>query len=47
LTKRLDDVTNATESTWGTIKADFEKAYAGLKDGFAQSRQWLSDKIAP
>ena len=41
------EVTNATESTWGTIKADFEKAYAGLKDGFAQSRQWLSDKIAP
>ena len=47
LTKRLDEVTNATESTWGTIKADFEKAYADLKDGFAQSRQWLSDKIAP
>jgi phage host-nuclease inhibitor protein Gam len=47
LNKRLDEVTNATESTWGTIKADFEKAYAGLKDGFAQSRQWLSDKIAP
>ena len=47
LNKRLDEVTNATESTWGTIKADFEKAYADLKDGFAQSRQWLSDKIAP
>jgi len=47
LNKRLDDVTNATESTWGTIKADFEKGYAALKDGFAQSRQWVSDKIAP
>lgn len=47
LNKRLDDVTNATESTWGTVKTDFEKAYAALKDGFTQSRQWVSDKIAP
>jgi DNA anti-recombination protein RmuC len=47
LNKRLDDVTNATESTWGTVKADFEKGYAALKEGFAKSRQWVSDKIAP
>jgi DNA anti-recombination protein RmuC len=47
LGKRLDEVANATESTWGTIKADSEKAWAALKDGFAQSRQWVSDKIAP
>jgi uncharacterized membrane-anchored protein YhcB (DUF1043 family) len=47
LNKRLEDVTTATESTWGTIKADCEKGYAALKDGFAQSRQWISDKIAP
>ena len=47
LGKRLDEVANATESTWGAIKADSEKAWAALKDGFAQSRQWVSDKIAP
>jgi uncharacterized protein involved in exopolysaccharide biosynthesis len=47
LSKRLDEVTNATESTWGTVKVDFDKAYAALKDGFAQTRQWVSDKIAP
>jgi DNA anti-recombination protein RmuC len=47
LNKRLDEVANATESTWNTIKADSQKAWAALKDGFAQSRQWVSDKIAP
>jgi hypothetical protein len=47
LSKRLDEVTNATESTWGAVKAETEKAYAALKDGFVQARQWVSDKIAP
>jgi septal ring factor EnvC (AmiA/AmiB activator) len=47
LNKQLSEVTNATSSTWGTVKADSEKAWAALKDGFAQSRQWVSDKIAP
>lgn len=47
LTKQLDKVTHATPSTWSSIKAESEKAYAALKDGLAQSRQWVSDKIAP
>jgi hypothetical protein len=47
LNKQLADVSNATASTWDTIKADSEKAFAALKDGFAKSRQWVSDKIAP
>jgi predicted nucleic acid-binding Zn-ribbon protein len=47
LTKQLDKITNATSSTWSSIKAESEKVYAALKAGLAQSRQWLSDKIAP
>lgn len=47
LDKQLGEVTNATSSTWAIIKADSEKAYAALKNEFARSRQWVSDKIAP
>ena len=47
LNKQLDDAKNATESTWDSVKNGFQKAYAATKDGFQQSRQWLSDKIAP
>ena len=47
LTQQLAEVANATPSTWDTIKADSVKAYAALKDGVTQSRQWISDKIAP
>ena len=47
LTKQLDEVKNATESTWGDVKAGFWTGYSELKDGFQQARQWLSDKIAP
>ena len=47
LTKQLDAARNATESTWGDIKAGFQKGYSELKDGFNQARQWVSDKIAP
>jgi alpha-L-fucosidase len=47
LNKQLDEASNATLSTWSVIKADTEKAYASLKDGLAQSRQAVSDKIAP
>ena len=47
LGKQLDEVKNATESTWDSVKAGSKKAYNELKDGFNQSRQWVSDKIAP
>lgn len=47
LTRQLDEVGNATESTWDSVKATSRKAYSDLKDGFNQSRQWVSDKIAP
>jgi uncharacterized phage infection (PIP) family protein YhgE len=47
LDKQLDEVKNATESAWADVKAGFKKAYRDVKEGFNQSRQWVSDKIAP
>ena len=47
LNKQLDEVKNASESTWESVKAGSKKAYAALADGFQQARQWVSDKIAP
>ena len=47
LTQRLKEAEEATESTWGEVKAGFQKRYNELKDGFQEARLWLSDKIAP
>ena len=47
LNKQLDDVKNASESTWDSVKDGFKKAYEKSKEGFQQARQWVSDKIAP
>jgi hypothetical protein len=47
LNKQLENVRNANESTWDSVKATSQKAFASVKDGFQQSRQWVSDKIAP
>ncbi len=46
MTKQLDAVRNATESTWDGIKATSQKAWDGLKDGVNASRNWVADKIA-
>ncbi len=47
LNKQLDEVKNATESTWGEVKAGFHKGVNDLKASFQNARQWVSDKIAP
>ena len=47
LNKHLDEVRNATESTWDSVQTGFRKAYDSSKNGFQQARQWVSDKIAP
>ena len=47
LNKQLDDIKNATESTWDNVKAGFKKGFSDLKEGFQNARQWVSDKIAP
>jgi ElaB/YqjD/DUF883 family membrane-anchored ribosome-binding protein len=47
LKQQLTDAQNATESTWDSVKAGSKKAYTALQNSFMESRQWLSDKIAP
>ena len=47
LSKQLDEVRNATESSWESVKTGFKKAYESSQNGFQQARQWVSDKIAP
>lgn len=47
LNTQLEETRNATESTWDSVKATSKQAYAELKDGFTQARQWVSEKIAP
>ena len=45
--KQLDRAETATASDWDNVKTGFKQAYADLKDSFDNTRQWLSDKIAP
>lgn len=47
LDTQLDGLKDATETTWDNVKAGSKKAYADMKDGFTQARQWMSEKIAP
>jgi hypothetical protein len=47
LNKQLVEVENSNESTWESVKTGSKNAYDSLKDGFHQTRQWVSDKIAP
>ena len=47
LNKQLDEVKNATESTWDSVKNGFKKGYESSKDGFQQTRLWVSEKVAP
>jgi chromosome segregation ATPase len=47
LNTQLDEARNATESTWDSVKAASQKTFDALKDGFQQSREWVSEKIAP
>ena len=47
LNRQLEAAKSATESTWYEVKSVSRKAYAELRDGFQQARQWASEKIAP
>lgn len=47
LGKQLDNIKDATESTWDSVKSGSKKALSDLQEGFTQARQWISDKIAP
>jgi DNA anti-recombination protein RmuC len=41
MNKQLDDIKDASESNWNSVKADSRKAFADMKDGFNRSRQWI------
>jgi chromosome segregation ATPase len=47
LNQQLADASNATASTWDSVKAGSQKAYDALAKSFTEARQWVSDKIAP
>ena len=47
LNQQLADDSNATASTWDSVKAGTKKAYDAMAASFADARQWVSDKIAP
>lgn len=47
LGRRIESAKNATESDWNGIKAEAGNAYGELKDEVKETRQWVSDKIAP
>lgn len=41
---RIDELKDATASTWDTVKATTRDAYDNLKQNFEDARQWMSDK---
>jgi hypothetical protein len=45
--EHLDQAARSTESTWDETKERLGNSYGELKDSLKQTRQWLSDKIAP
>ena len=47
LNTQLADAQNATESTWDSVKTGTKTAYESVEKGFNDTRQWVSDKIAP
>jgi hypothetical protein len=44
LDKKLDDVKNSTEATWGDTKTAFINSYNDTKSSLKQAWQWLKDK---
>lgn len=45
--KQLERAESATASDWDDVKNGFKQSYIDLKITFNQTRQWLSDRIAP
>ncbi len=45
--EHLDQAARSTESTWDETKERLGSSYDELRDSLKQTRQWLSDKIAP
>ena len=47
LNRQIDEADNVAESNWVDFKAALKQSRNELKDVFKQSRQWLSEIIAP
>lgn len=47
LSRQLEEVKNASESKWEDVKIRSQETFESLEEGFQESRQWLSEKIAP
>jgi len=47
LIRQIGKVKNATESTWDSVKVDFNKDISEVKGSIEQMRTWMSAKIAP
>lgn len=47
LEANLDEVKNATASTWDSVKSTTRETYDNLKQNFNDARQWMSDNIEP
>ena len=47
LKARISDIEKSNSTTWNNVKTESAKAYTALVDTVTQSRQWLSEKIAP
>ena len=47
LGKQLEAIKDSAPTTWANTRSDAQKGYESLKAKLNQSRQWLSDKIAP
>jgi hypothetical protein len=45
--EKLQAAERASESEWDGVKGDFRQAYRDMKGSLDQTRQWLSDEIAP
>jgi TolA-binding protein len=43
---QLNELKDANESTWDSVKAKAQKAYADLKAGCERAQQWVSDKLS-
>ena len=47
LAQRLQKASNSDESGWNDIRSGIRKGYQEFKVSMNDTRQWLSDKIAP
>lgn len=47
IAQRLQKASSSDESGWNDIKSGIRKGYQEFKDSMNDTRQWVSDKIAP